>query len=102
MLGHPALVLALVGSDTQSEALLAQQHVAAVSGVDGADGVLFGEVNDVAVLGIHVRLGMQATNEVVGLIAQLDESLLAHTGHDVHVQDNVQGVGNFHADLGHL
>ena len=36
MLGHPALVLAQVGGDAQRKALFAQQHVAAVTGVDGA------------------------------------------------------------------
>ena len=77
MLSHPALVLALVGSDTQSEALLAQQNVSAVSGVDGPDGVLLGELNDVALLGINVSLGVQTANEVVGSVAQVLESLSA-------------------------
>ena len=41
---HPAFVLSLIGSDTQSEALLAEQNVAAVSGVYGDDGVVFREL----------------------------------------------------------
>ena len=99
MLSHPAFVLALVGSDTQSEALLAQQNVAAVSGVDGADGVLFRELNNVSLFRIDVSFGMQAADEVVGGFAQVFKSLFAHTGHDVHVQDNIDGVGNLDADF---
>ena len=40
MLGHPAFVSALVGSDTESKALLAEQYVSAVAGVDGPDCVV--------------------------------------------------------------
>ncbi len=54
MLCHPALGLALVGSDAQREAFFTEQHVPAVCGVDGPDGVVFREVADVAVLRIDV------------------------------------------------
>ena len=50
VLGHPALVAAQVGGDAQSEALLAQQDVAAVAGVDGHDGVVLRELNDIPLL----------------------------------------------------
>ena len=40
MLSHPAFVSAEVGSDTESEALLAEKHVSAVAGVDGPDCVI--------------------------------------------------------------
>ena len=85
VLGHPALLHALIAGDAQREALLAQQHVAAVAGVDGPDGVLLGELHDVAVLGVDVGLGVLAADEVVG-VAQLTQRLHAHAGHDVHVQ----------------
>ncbi len=100
MLGHPAFLHALVGSDTQSEALLAQQHVAAVTGVDGPNGVLLGELHDVTAFLADVSLGMLAADEIVGLVAQLTQSAQTHAGHDVHVQDNVDGVGNLNANLG--
>ncbi len=44
VLSHPALVLRLVGSDAQREALLTEQNVAAVSGVDGDDRVVLREL----------------------------------------------------------
>ena len=71
MLGHPALVLALVGGDAQREALLAQQHVAAVAGVDGPDGVVLGELDDVAVLLVDVGLGSAGRGRSRWIIAQL-------------------------------
>ncbi len=65
VLGHPALLPAQVGGDAQREALLAQQHVAAVAGVDAHDIVVLGEVDDVAVLRVDVRLGVEALDKVV-------------------------------------
>ena len=56
MLCHPALVLALVGSDTQREALLAEQNISAVSGVYRPDRVVLGELNYVSLLGVNVSL----------------------------------------------
>ena len=47
MFSHPAFVLALEGSDSESEALFAKEYVAAVCGVDGPDCVVFRKVNDV-------------------------------------------------------
>ena len=75
MLSHPALVLALVGSDTQCKALLAEENVSAVCGVDGPDSVVLRELNDVSVLGINVSLGVQTSYEVVGSVAEVLESV---------------------------
>ena len=97
MLGHPALLVAQVGGDAQGEALLAQQHVPAVAGVDAHDGVVLGEVDDVAVLGVDVRLGVEALDEVV---AHLLGNGGAHAGHDAHVEHHVDGVGQLNAVLG--
>ena len=99
VLGHPAFLVALVAGDAQREAFFAQQHVSAVAGVDGPDGVVLGELDDVAVLRVDVRTGMLAAHEIVG-IAQLTQGLHTHAGHDIHVQHNVDGVGHFNADLG--
>lgn len=60
VLGHPAFLVALVAGDAQCEAFFAQQHVSAVAGVDGPDGVVLGELDDVAVLRVDVRTGMLA------------------------------------------
>ena len=99
VLRHPALFLAEIGGDAQREALLAQKHVAAVSGVDGNDRVVFGEVQDVALFGIDVALAVEALDEIA-VLAQLVQAHLAHAGHDLHVQDDVDGVGHFDADAG--
>ena len=56
MLSHPAFFSAEVGCDTESEALLAEKNVSAVTGVDGPDGVVFREVADVAVFFVEVSL----------------------------------------------
>ena len=47
MLRLPSFVSALIGSDTQSEALLAEQDVSAVTGVNGDDGVILRELADI-------------------------------------------------------
>ena len=99
MLSHPALVLALEGSNTQSEALLAQQNISAVSRVDGPNCIFLRELNDITVLRINISLGVQTTNEVVGGFAQILESLYAHTSHDVHVQNNINRVSQLNANL---
>ena len=56
MLSHPAFFSAEVGSDTESEALLAEKNVSAVTGVDGPDGVVLREVADIAVFFVEVSL----------------------------------------------
>ena len=43
----------------------AKQNVSAVSGVYAPDGVVLGELYDIALLGVNVRLGVQAANEIV-------------------------------------
>ena len=99
MLSHPALVLALEGSDSQCEALLAEQYVSAVSRVDRPNSVLFGEVNDVSLFRVNVSLRVQTANEVVRSIAEVLESLFAHSGHDVHIEYNIDRVGQLYAYL---
>ena len=99
VLGHPALVFALVGGDAQGEALLAQQHVAAVTGVHADDIVVLGEVADVPLLLVDVALAVQALHPV-GAVAQHVQHSLAYPGHNGHVQHHVDGVGDLQADLG--
>ena len=85
MFSHPALIFALVGSNSERKAFFAQQNVSAVTGVNGTNHILFGEMNDITFFGIDISLCMQAAYKVVGSIAQLDKSLFAHTGHNIHI-----------------
>ena len=84
VLRHPALVLAEEGSDAQREALFAEQHVSAVCGVDGDDGIVLGEVHDIALLGIDVALAVQTFDEVA-VLAQNVVAVKPDAGHDRHV-----------------
>ena len=99
MFSHPALVLRLIGRDTECKALLSEQDVSAVCRVDRPDRIILRELNDIAVFRIDVRLGVQTANEIVGDIAEVLESLCAHTGHDIHIQDNVDGIRHLNANL---
>ncbi len=99
MLSHPGLVLTLEGSDTESEALLAEENVSAVSRVDRPDSILFRELNDISLLGVNVSLRVETSYEIVRSIAEVLESLLTHTSHDVHVENNVDRVSYLNADL---
>ena len=99
MLSHPAFFPALVGGDAQREAFFAQQNVAAVCRVHGNDGVVLGEVADIALFGVNVALAVQAAHPVVA-VAQHVQHLFAHAGHDAHVEDNVYRVGHFDAGFG--
>ena len=100
VLGHPAFLHALVRGNAQRKALFAQQHVAAVTRVDGPNGVFLRELHNVAVLGVNVGLGVLAAHEIVRFIAQLLQRFHTHTRHDVHVQHNVDGIRHFNAHLG--
>ena len=88
MLSHPALFPALIGSDTQSEALLAEQNVSAVSGVDRDYCVILRELADVALLGIDIAGSMQSAYPVVR-VAKNVKDLGADAGHDSHVENNI-------------
>ncbi len=99
MLSHPAFVFALEGRDAQRKALFAQQNVSAVAGVDGPDGVVLGELEDIALVGVQGALAVETADEIIG-IAQLVQHLLAHAGHDGHADDHIDGVGDLDAHLG--
>ena len=99
MLGHPALVFAQVGGDTESEALFAQQNVSAVAGVYRDNGIVLREVHDISLLSVNVAFAVEALNPI-GAVAQGIPNLLSHSGHDGHVQHNVDRIGELHADLG--
>ena len=98
MLRHPALVLAEIGSDAERKALFAEQNVAAVAGVDGHDRVVLREVADIALAFVDIRLGVQSLDEVA--VPQRIQDVLSHAGHDRHIQNDVNGIGQLDADLG--
>ena len=98
MLCHPALGLALIGSNTQCKALFAQEYVPAVTGIHRDNGVILREVADIALLFINVALAVQAAHPVVA-VAENFPNLLTYAGHDAHVHDNINGVGQLYADL---
>ncbi len=99
VLGQPALALAQARGDSQGEALLAQQGVAAVAGADAPDEALLREVHDEAPVRVEIADRMHALDEVVG-VADLVQDLLAHAGHDPHAHGDVGDVGDLDAGLG--
>ena len=99
VLGQPALAAAELGGDAQREALFSLQHVAAVVGVDRDDLVLLREVNDVAVFGVELGLGVHAEDHIAAVTERL-EHLCADARHDRHVQHNIDRVGDLNAVLG--
>ena len=99
MLSHPALVAALVGRDAQRKAFFAQQHIPAVAGVDRNDGVVLREVADIPLFFHDVAFAVQAAHPVV-TVAQGFQHILAHPGHDGHIQHDVDGVGQLDAVFG--
>ena len=123
MLSHPAILAGDAGSDTQSQALLAEQSVTTVTGTVGDNLTGLREVADVLLLVVagpgHVFLTglqgsshrVQAGHEVavavtlgiaaaVELVLKTLENLLTHDGHDAHVGHHISGVGNLDTDLG--
>ena len=99
VLGQPAFVARLPGSDAQRMALLAKQCITAVAGAETLDAQLFGEMHDEAPFGIQVADRMQALDEVS---LALDACLRggAHAGHDPHIDDYVRAVGDLDAAAG--
>lgn len=99
MFGKPSLVAAEIGRYAQSKALLAEEHIAAVTGVDGHDGVVLGELADVTLLFVDVGFRVQTADEIVAFTESV-EHLLPHSGHDCHVEHDIDAVGELDADLG--
>ena len=98
MLGHPILVTAEGGGYAQGKALFAEQDIAAVAGVNGHDGVILGEVDDVSFLGVELGLGVQ-TLDVICAVADSVKNVLADAGHNSHGHDDINAVGKLDAVL---
>ncbi len=111
VLGHPAFVARLYRGDAQGVALLAQQGVAAVTGAVRPNLARVGEVADVLLLRVAGPGGVgiigaerradrvQAFHEFA-VASHYVQDFLSDAGHDVHVGDDVGGIGDFDADLG--
>ncbi len=95
MLSLPAFLAGQVGCDTEREALLALKDVAAVAGVDGVDGVVLRPLIDVSLLGVGIAGSVGTLDPVGGVGADGVEDSLTDAGDDVHVADDIDGVGDF-------
>ncbi len=97
---HPAFIARDVGSDTQREALLSEQRIAAISRAIAPDLSRLGEVDDVLLLVAgpgNVSLSrlqrsahrMQAGNDSLFLFVDLSEHGGPNPRHDAHVHYSV-------------
>ena len=98
MLCHPALFPAEPACNSKRKALLAQEHVSAVARSDRPDRVILREMANEALLGIKLAFGMQALHEI-RRIAKHIHGNLPHSRHNSHIQNNINAVGYFNADL---
>ncbi|OQC10293.1 MAG: hypothetical protein BWX79_01343 [Alphaproteobacteria bacterium ADurb.Bin100] len=108
---QPALVTAHVGGNAQSQALLAQQGIAAVAGAIGPDLARFRVVDDVLDRGVAgpgrsvlLSFGQGGAHRVharyeLAVGAEHVMHRLAHSGHQLLVDHHVGTVGQFHADV---
>ena len=83
----------------ECEALLAEQYVSAVTGIDGPNGVVLREVADVAVILVEFCTSMQSLDEVVADAVEHVDDLLTCSCHDKHVKNNIDGIGQLDTDL---
>ena len=110
VLGHPAVAAGHRRGDTQGEALLAEQGVAAVTRTEGPDLVGLREVSDVLLIiagparvfltGLKRNAdGVNGGNPHAALIDEVHGSS-THAGHDAHVDNDVGRVGDLNTELG--
>lgn len=98
MLGHPTLTSTQIGTDAQGQALLPQQHIAAITRTHGNDLIGFRKVADEAPVRMAVEETMQPPVERVRGSQMVDRNP-AHPGHDPHVENHIERVGQFNAHL---
>ena len=92
MLCHPAFLASEIGCNTESEALLSEKNVSAVSGVDAPDGVVLREMADITVLFVEICLRVKSLYKS-GIIAESIENIISDAGHYKHIQNYINGVG---------
>ena len=88
MLSHPAFLPALVGRYAQRKALLAEQNISAVCGIDGYDRVVLREVANIALFGVNVAFCVKSANPVVA-VAEHVKHFLSDACHYAHVEYDV-------------
>ena len=98
MLSHPALFPALVRSNSESKALLAEKNVSAVSRVYRDNCVVLRELADISLFGINITFCMEAANPIVA-VSEYVKNLLAYTGHNSHVENNINRVCKLNTNL---
>ena len=98
MFRKPALLAREERGDAQRKALLAEQDVSAVAGVDAQNGVVLREVHDIALFLVDFGFGVQALDKIA--VAERVEHRVPDAGHNVHVQHNVDRIGQLNAYFG--
>ena len=88
MFGLPTLFASLVGSDTQSEALLSEENISAVTGVNGDDGVILRELADLSLFCVNIAAAVESANPVVA-VAENIKNIEADSCHDAHIENNI-------------
>ena len=79
MLRHPAFLAPEIGCNTESETLLSEKNVSAVSGVYAPNGVVLREVTDITVLFVEVCLRVESLYKS-GIIAESVENIVSDAG----------------------
>ena len=88
MLSLPALVFALIGSNSESEALFAEKNISAVTGINGDDCVILRELADISLFFVDIALAMKTANPILA-VAQSLENGCADSGHNSHIKNNI-------------
>jgi len=98
MLSKPAFFSCEVGCYTESEALFAEKNVSAVTGVNGHDGIVFRELNDITIFFVDIFSCVNALDKIVA-VSESFNNFFTGSGHNEHVKYDVDGVGDLEADL---
>lgn len=83
----PATSLTEIGSYTKSKDLT-EEYVAAVSGVNGDDSVVLGELADPSLSGSTFTFAVHTANPIIG-IAESVKNLFADSCHNIHIKNNI-------------
>jgi len=98
MFSKPTFFMSEVRCNSESETFFTEENVSAVTGVNGADEVFLGEMNDITVFFVDIFLSMETLNEI-SIVTESIDNFFACTGHNEHVKNNVDRVGKLDTDL---
>ena len=99
MFCHPLLILSLERSNTQRKAFFAKQNIAAVTGVYRDNRIILRKMTYVTFFLINITTCVQTTYPIIIGIPKMSKYLFAYTGHDCHIQHNVNRVCHFKSNL---